>query len=198
MNGFPATRLRKDNEANRLKQKQLQKEYPTSASAARKEAKHAVGNAQGDGHPNGTRRPEMKLNIPEQIKVKLVDDWEMVTKDNKLVTLPRTPTIEELLKEFEAYLKETRPAHLKDPLTLAPTVIAALQVYFDCSLANHLLYRFERPQYMTICSKYIIGQNVIIRQEKEMSKIYGAEHLLRMLSACLSVSQVLSVVGYLN
>jgi hypothetical protein len=26
----------------------------------------------------------MKLNIPEQIKVKLVDDWETVTKDNKV------------------------------------------------------------------------------------------------------------------
>ncbi|KAF7329018.1 MRG-domain-containing protein [Mycena venus] len=203
----PATRLLKDNEVNRLKQKELQKEHPTSASAARKEPKASAaaskeaaaatasastrsgtrketgtrGTKRGRDDPDGTRRPEMKLNIPEQIKVKLVDDWETVTKDNKLVTLPRSPTVEELLKEFEAYLKETKPAHLKDPLALAPTVVSGLQVYFDRSLANHLLYRFERPQYTTIRSKYITGQNVVIGQEKEMSEIYGAEHLLRML-----------------
>lgn len=63
--------------------------------------------------------------------------------------------------------------------------MSGLQVYFDRSLANHLLYRFERPQYTAIRSKYITGQNVVIGQEKEMSEIYGAEHLLRMLGASL-------------
>ncbi|KAJ6589103.1 MRG-domain-containing protein [Mycena capillaripes] len=204
----PASRLLKDNEVNRLLQKSLQKDAPATAAAARSHPKASTsankdtasgtsasantrsgtrketgtrGTKRGRDDPDGTRRPEMKLNVPEQIKVKLVDDWETVTKDNKLVTLPRSPTVEQLLKEFEAYLKETKPAHLKDPLALAPTVVSGLQVYFDRSLANHLLYRFERPQYTIIRSKYITGQNVVIGQEKEMSEIYGAEHLLRML-----------------
>ncbi|KAJ7916541.1 MRG-domain-containing protein [Mycena leptocephala] len=204
----PATRLLKDNEVNRILQKSLQKDAPATAAAARSHPKASTsttkdtgtgtsasantrsgtrketgtrGTKRGRDDPDGIRRPEMKLNIPEQIKVKLVDDWETVTKDNKLVTLPRSPTVEELLKEFEAYLKDTKPAHLKDPLALAPTVVSGLQVYFDRSLANHLLYRFERPQYTAIRSKYITGQNVVIGQEKEMSEIYGAEHLLRML-----------------
>ncbi|KAJ7034745.1 MRG-domain-containing protein [Mycena alexandri] len=204
----PAARLLKDNEVNRLLQKSLHKDasgaakasaHPkastssaskdtgagTSASAntrsgTRKET-GTRGTKRGRDDGDGTRRPEMKLTIPEQIKSKLVDDWETVTKDNKLVTLPRSPTVEQLLKEFEAYLKETKPPHLKDPVGLTPTVVSGLQVYFDRSLANHLLYRFERPQYTDIRSQYITGQKVIIGQEKEMSEIYGAEHLLRML-----------------
>ncbi|KAJ7893911.1 hypothetical protein B0H14DRAFT_2202204, partial [Mycena olivaceomarginata] len=51
-------------------------------------------------------------------------------------------------------------------------------VYFHRSLANHLLCRFDYPQYTTIRSKYILGQNVFIGQE--ISKIDGTEHLLRM------------------
>ncbi|KAJ6510407.1 MRG-domain-containing protein, partial [Mycena sanguinolenta] len=204
----PVERLLKDNEVNRLKQKELQKSHPTSAAGARNAPKASTsttkdtaagtsasastrsgtrketgtrGTKRGRDDPDGTRRPEMKLNIPEQIKVKLVDDWQIVTKDNKLVTLPRSPTVEELLAEFELHLKRTQPASVKDPIALASTVVSGLQVYFDRSLANHLLYRFERPQYTAIRAKYITGQNVVIGQEKEMSQIYGAEHLLRML-----------------
>ncbi|KAJ7730901.1 MRG-domain-containing protein [Mycena maculata] len=204
----PSTRLLKDNEANRALQKNLQKDAPT-ATAARSHPKASTSSANKDSgagtsasattrsgtrketgtrgtkrgrdDPDGNRRPEMKLNIPEQIKTKLVDDWETVTKDNKLVSLPRSPTVDELLKEFEAYILTTKPAHLKDPTVLAPTVTSGLQVYFDRSLANHLLYRFERPQYTAVRVKYITGQDVIVGQEKEMSEIYGAEHLLRML-----------------
>ncbi|KAJ7159853.1 MRG-domain-containing protein [Mycena crocata] len=204
----PAARLLKDNEVNRALQKSLQKDAPATAAAARSHPKASTstsketgtgtsasattrsgtrketgtrGTKRGRDDADGVRRPEMKLNIPEQIKVKLVDDWETVTKDNKLVTLPRDPTVEDLLKQFEAYLKETKPPHLKDPEKLAPTVVSGLQVYFDRSLANHLLYRFERPQYTNVRAKYITGQEVVIGQEKEMSEIYGAEHLLRML-----------------
>ena len=32
----------------------------------------------------GTRKPEMKLNVPEPLKVLLVDDWEAVTKNNQV------------------------------------------------------------------------------------------------------------------
>jgi mortality factor 4-like protein 1 len=68
------------------------------------------------------------LNLPETLKIFLVDDWEAVTKNNQvgvlnngpllrmltfmyiqLVTLPRTPTVVELLDEFAAYVVETKP-----------------------------------------------------------------------------------------
>ena len=78
----------------------------------------------------------------------------------------------------------TNPYHvhsLKEPELVLPTIISGLQVYFDRSLGASLLYRFERPQYAEIRKKYVTGPKVIISQAKEMSAVYGAEHLLRML-----------------
>ena len=64
---------------------------------------------------------------------------------------------------------------------LLPTVINGLQVYFDRSLGANLLYRFERPQYAEIRKRFVTGPNVKVGTEKEMSAVYGAEHLLRMI-----------------
>jgi hypothetical protein len=70
---------------------------------------------------------------------------------------------------------------------LTPTIISGLQVYFDRSLGANLLYRFERPQFADVRKQYKTGQKVIIGQEKEVSAVYGAEHLLRMLGLSTSV-----------
>lgn len=39
---------------------------------------------------DGTRKPEMKLIVPEVLKIKLVDDWEAVTKNGQ-VRIPQFP-----------------------------------------------------------------------------------------------------------
>jgi mortality factor 4-like protein 1 len=127
----PAARLLKDNEENRALQKSLQKNAPSTASAARAHPKASTSGANKDSgagtsasattrsgtrketgtrgtkrgrddvryrcifhaiascllcdmQADGNRRPEMRLNIPEQIKRKLVDDWETVTKNQKV------------------------------------------------------------------------------------------------------------------
>lgn len=75
------------------------------------------------------KKPEMKLDVPDVLKVVLVDDWEAVTKNNQvghlvshdkrspfvfpkitshtlalqLVPLPRSPTVEEILMEFKEH-----------------------------------------------------------------------------------------------
>lgn len=73
---------------------------------------------------------------------------------------------------------------LKDPEDLVPTVISGLTCYFDKSLGTHLLYRFERKQYAEIRKRFYTGPHVRVGvDEKEMSEIYGAEHLLRLLGA---------------
>ncbi|KAI0739504.1 MRG-domain-containing protein [Daedaleopsis nitida] len=140
------------------------------------------GTKRGREEDEGTRKPEMKLTVPEPLKVLLVDDWEAVTKNNQLVGLPRKPNVVELLEEFKAHvLAQASSTQLKDPKVLLPTIIAGLQTYFDRALGANLLYRFERPQYAEIRKKYVTGPTVQVGQEKEMSAIYGAEHLLRML-----------------
>ena len=70
---------------------------------------------------------------------------------------------------------------LRDPQVVLPTIVSGLQVYFDKALGSNLLYRFERPQYAEVRKRYVTGPTVQVNQEREMSAIYGAEHLLRMI-----------------
>ncbi|KIJ67400.1 hypothetical protein HYDPIDRAFT_173943 [Hydnomerulius pinastri MD-312] len=124
----------------------------------------------------------MKLNVPEVLKVLLVDDWEAITKNNQLVPLPRSPTVVEILQEFKEHvIKMGKQTSLRDPDLVLPTIISGLTVYFDRSLGANLLYRFERPQYAEIRKAYVTGPKVQVGQEKDMSAIYGGEHFLRML-----------------
>lgn len=196
------TRLLKYDETNVA----LQKALTTQASAAAASSSGAVkgkgasgatsttgvGSGRGRKDGRGTKRgreeddshrkPDMKLNVPEALKVQLVDDWEAVTKNNQLVPLPRKPNVLDILQEFKDHvLKMGKQTSLRDPELILPTIISGLQVYFDRSLGANLLYRFERPQYAEIRKTYVTGPKVVVGQEKEMSAIYGAEHLLRML-----------------
>ncbi|KZP24228.1 MRG-domain-containing protein [Athelia psychrophila] len=205
----PATRVLKFNEENIAIQKNLQASAANASAASTSKGKPGVGGSAaggsasvrgGDGRggaagrkdgrgtkrgreeDEGSKKPEMKLSVPEILKVKLVDDWEAVTKNNQLVPVPRTPTVLEILEDFSLHARSMgKNSNLREPDLLTPTIISGLQVYFDKSLGANLLYRFERPQYAEIRRTFITGPKVIVGQEKEMSAIYGAEHLLRML-----------------
>jgi mortality factor 4-like protein 1 len=97
----PTVRLLKFNEANLALQKDLSRAQAaaTSASAsASKTATSARGAQSGGGRrkeggrgtkrgredDDGTRRPEMRLAVPDTLKVLLVDDWEAVTKNSQV------------------------------------------------------------------------------------------------------------------
>lgn len=54
------------------------------------------------------KRPEVKIVIPDVLKLQLVDDWENVTKNNQLVTLPRKPHVRALLDEYREYVNQTK------------------------------------------------------------------------------------------
>jgi len=51
-----------------------------TASSRRKDGR---GTKRGRDEDDTNRRPDMKLNVPEILKVLLVDDWEAVTKNNQ-------------------------------------------------------------------------------------------------------------------
>ncbi|KAF8550704.1 MRG-domain-containing protein [Imleria badia] len=203
----PVARLLKFNETNVALQKALSSQASQAASSSAAGSKKGAGGSgsggAGGGAGTGTgrggrkdgrgtkrsreeddssRKPEMKLNVPEVLKVLLVDDWEAITKNNQLVPLPRTPNVIEILQEFKEYVaKMGKQTSLRDPDLVLPTIISGLTVYFDRSLGANLLYRFERPQYAEIRKAYVTGPKVQVGQEKDMSSVYGAEHLLRML-----------------
>lgn len=114
------------------------------------------------------KRPEVSLAVPDSLKAQLVDDWEYVTKEHQLVTLPRSPNVVDILREY-------RDANPKRPgsaeADIFDEVLSGIKLYFDRSLGNILLYRFERQQYLEVKKTH---------ESKPMSEIYGAEHLLRL------------------
>ncbi|KAF8734423.1 MRG protein, partial [Rhizoctonia solani] len=145
--------------------------------AARKE-----GRKRGREEDEATKKPEMKLEIPDVLKVQLVDDWEAVTKSNRLVPLPRTPNVQEILTGFKDWLPNVMPSTKQRMLaTVLPVIVAGLQLYFDKSVGANLLYRFERAQYMELRRRYVAGPQVMAGEPKDLSTIYGAEHLLRLI-----------------
>lgn len=115
------------------------------------------------------KRHDVKINIPDNLKALLVDDWENVTKNQQLVPLPRDLNVNQLLQKYRESVPKKREGSAD--ADIFDEVIAGLKLYFDRSLGTILLYRFERQQYLEIRKEH---------PGKEPSDIYGAEHLLRL------------------
>lgn len=80
----------------------------------------------------------MKLEVPEVLKVRLVDEWEDVTKSSRLVPLPRTPSVQTILLEFKEWLPTVVPNTKQRTLaTVLPVIVAGIQLYFDKSLGKY-------------------------------------------------------------
>ncbi|KAG1446480.1 hypothetical protein G6F56_009556 [Rhizopus delemar] len=116
------------------------------------------------------RKPEIKIDIPDALKGQLVDDWENVTKNQQLVSLPREINVNGVLDRYKIYKKEKKGSRELNE-ELLEEVLHGIRIYFNKALGTMLLYRFERHQYAEIIRK---------NSKKEPVDIYGAEHLLRL------------------
>ncbi|CAI8609321.1 unnamed protein product [Vicia faba] len=106
-----------------------------------------------------------KIQIPASLKKQLVDDWDFVNQQDKLVKLPRSPTVDEILTKYLEYKSK------KDSMAADSTgeVLKGIRCYFDKALPMMLLYKKERKQ----CNEAVVDS-------VSPSTIYGAEHLLRL------------------
>ncbi|TKY68218.1 MRG2 protein [Spatholobus suberectus] len=118
-----------------------------------------------------TRKPAVdpdelvNIQIPPKLKKQLVDDCQFITHLGKLVKLPRTPNVNDILKNyFDCRLKKCGP--MADS---AEEIMKGLCCYFDKVLPVMLLYKNVRQQYQEACPANVFP-----------SAIYGAEHLLRL------------------
>lgn len=112
--------------------------------------------------------PNAMFVLPPTLQRQLVDDYEFVTKERRLVPLPRNNTVQICLNKW---ISSRRPASDK----ATKEVAEALQTYFDAALSKILLYRFERQQYINTF------KNTSTETPMAPSAVYGAEHLLRLL-----------------
>ncbi|GBL49025.1 hypothetical protein CJI97_005159 [Candidozyma auris] len=113
---------------------------------------------------------EIMIPLRPQLKVLLVDDWEFMTRDHKLVDLETTTPVKRILEDF--YDNEERRGVSEEMLRTVREAVDGLAVYFDKMLRFCLLYRFERLQY-----SQLLEENPNI----DTADIYGMEHLLRLL-----------------
>jgi mortality factor 4-like protein 1 len=142
----------------------------STTNTATANATAGVGDMDIEREADFIKRPEISLVVPDVLKAQLVDDWEYVTKEHQLVPLPRSPNVVDILKMYRDYAGPKKRQGSADA-DIFDEVISGLKLYFDRSLGNILLYRFERQQYLEIRKS---------QSDKSMSEIYGAEHLLRL------------------
>lgn len=150
-----------------------------AANASKKRKKPAKASTpQPAGKTNGLSRrkkPETKatyevlLPIRPRLKCILVDDWEIITRDRRLVDFESTTAVSKIL---QAYLKHKLQTVSEEDYEIAKEVAFGLRTYFDESFSLRLLYRFERLQYIEELNR---------RGAFNASDIYGVEHLLRLL-----------------
>ncbi|XP_031282992.1 protein MRG2-like isoform X2 [Pistacia vera] len=101
----------------------------------------------------------VNLQIPPTLQKQLLDDCGLITHMGKLVKLPCTPTVDDILEKYRHYriADSTRE------------MIKGLHSFFDKALPIMLLYKSERRQYEDTMAVMVAP-----------STIYGAEHLLRL------------------
>ncbi|KAJ9663614.1 Esa1p-associated factor [Coniosporium apollinis] len=123
-------------------------------------------------------RPSVRIVMPDRLKSLLVDDWENITKNLQLVTLPSKSPTSLILDEYAAEEKAKRREGSAD-WDILEEVVAGVKEYFNKCLSRMLLYRFEREQFYQFYHQ-IEEDPTGDLAGKAYADIYGGEHLLRL------------------
>ncbi|GIL74243.1 hypothetical protein Vretimale_1991 [Volvox reticuliferus] len=121
----------------------------------------AAGTAGAAAAPRGL---QLELDISPVLKKALLDDYDAIVTDARLLPLPRSPCVAEVLRRYCEQATESGSSG-----AVEAEVATGLRSYFDKALMAVLLYRSERPQAMAM-----------LADGRLPSSVYGIEHLLRL------------------
>ena len=134
-------------------------------ASSRKRARPS-GGAAGQGGAKQPKHGKLRLPIPLALRKQLVDDWEAVTKDRKLVRLPRAETVRGVLDAFVQSRGEGAHASWFG-------FAAGVRGWFNDALRPVLLFRPEHDQLERM-------QQAETGLPRELCDMYGPEHLARL------------------
>lgn len=157
------------------KRKKEPKEPPRSLlSQPAEDIREPIRNGPGRkrGRPEPKSNYEVMMPLRPRLKCMLVDDWELMTKDHKLIDVEKTIPVQKIVDMYHAHMKD-KETSLAEVLLVMQEALDGLVVFFDKLLSLSLLYRFERLQYSDLL------QN---KPDMIPSEVYGVEHLLRLLA----------------
>lgn len=110
------------------------------------------------------------IDIPEELKYVLINDWDLVVHQKHLFKVPAKVTVSNIIEQYVMHLasQEICPARR----SVATEVIKGLGEYFNVSVGPQLCYGIEKLQYKEDCESAGAVQPV---------DIYGSAHLLRLM-----------------
>lgn len=113
------------------------------------------------------RYNEIYIPMRPELKHILVDDWEYITKDHKLITVPSHTPVAKILKQYT----EHNSGVSEEVDHVMFEYVNGLEVYFNRCLSLMLLYKVERLQYLELIKEH---------GDFSPADLYGVEHLLRL------------------
>ena len=111
------------------------------------------------------------IDIPDELKHILVNDWDLVVHQKMLFKLPAKVTVNNILEQYLDHLKRQQDVEAVKK-GVAQEVIKGVGEYFNVSLGSQLLYNVEKQQYKEDCES--VGA-------VQPADVYGSAHLLRLM-----------------
>jgi len=109
---------------------------------------------------------KFRIDVPEELKYVLVSDRELITVKKTLFGLPAKISVTSILQEYTKHVEKTSNAGSISEIMLG------LMDFFNATVHDHLLYKYEKSQYLEKVKKENISP----------SDAYGSAHLLRLMS----------------
>jgi len=146
----------------------------TTKSTSKPKAKKSSNTVQDKSLNKNKRKFGQEIVIPlsDELKAALVDDFDYIGRQRKLLHVPSRYTVDDLINAYYEARKCIDGA-TEEQLLGAEEVCRGLKDYFNSTLGSQLLYKFERVQYADT-----LKENIGI----PMAQLYGPVHLLRLLT----------------